>query len=149
MSAPRDLTPDPFPKGKGSGSPPSLGEGRGERSDLEQERQRYVEALEHVLSALPSAFARLPEVERVWLCGSYARGRRDLLTDLDLIVVMRSEQDVVTRTAQLYGRLATLLPLEVDIDLVTYTPEEFAQARAGGFLKSALAGGQIVYERAG
>ncbi len=117
-------------------------------SALDQERQRYVRALERLAEALPTVFARLPEVERVWLFGSYVRGRRDLLTDLDLIVVMRSEQDVVTRTAQLYRRLAALLPFGVDIDLVTYTPEEFARERERAFLRWALSGGRVIYERA-
>lgn len=115
---------------------------------LEQERRRYVQALARVVEALPTVFAQIPEVERVWLFGSYLRGRRDLCTDLDLIVVMHSKHDVVTRTARLYHRLAALLPLEVDIDLVAYTPEEFARERESGFLKWALAQGQMLYERA-
>ncbi len=148
MSAqtPQDLTPNPFPEGKGS-SPPSLGEGLGER--FNQERRRYVSLLERMVQALPKAFAQIPEVERVWLCGSYARGRRDLCTDLDLIVLMRSDYDIVTRTARLYERLAALLKLTVDLDMIAYTQEEFAQMRGRGFLKRALAEGRVIYERAG
>ncbi len=82
---------------------------------LEHERRRYVEALARVVEALPKAFAQIPEVERVWLFGSYLRGRRDLCTDLDLLV---------------------------------YTPEEFAQVRERGFVKHALAQGRVIYERA-
>lgn len=115
---------------------------------LDQERRRYVEALARVVEALPKAFAQIPEVERVWLFGSYLRGRRDLCTDLDLIVVMHSKHDVVTRTARLYERVAALLKPDVDLDLLVYTPEEFAQVRGRGFVKHALAQGRVIYERA-
>jgi len=37
---------------------------------------------------LKRELASIPEVERVILFGSYVRGRRDLLTDLDVLVVM-------------------------------------------------------------
>lgn len=120
----------------------------GDRITLDQERLRYAEALERVVHALPQAFAQIPKVERVWLCGSYVQGRRDLGTDLDLIVLMRSEHDIITRTAQLYKRLAKLLEFEVDLDIIAYTPEEFARMRERGFLKHALSAGQIIYERA-
>ncbi len=122
--------------------------GEGSEVGLEQERHRYVKALARVVEALPLVFAQIPEVERVWLFGSYVRGRRDLCTDLDLLVVMRSEDEILTRTARLYERVAALVALEVDLDLIVYTPEEFAQARERGFLKHALAGGQMIYERA-
>lgn len=115
---------------------------------IDQERQRYARALARVVEALPQAFAQLPEVERVWLFGSYVRGRRDLFTDLDLLVIMRSEHDIVTRTAWLYKRLAALLELNVDMDIIVYTPEEFAQMHEHGFLKHALAQGRMIYERA-
>jgi predicted nucleotidyltransferase len=113
------------------------------------ERLRYSEALERVLQALPGAFAKLAEVERVWLIGSAAQGRRDLCTDIDLIVVLRSTDDPPTRTARLYEKIASLVRLDVDLDMLTYTPEEFAQARQGGFLRKALAQGRVIYERAG
>ncbi|MCL6642950.1 MAG: nucleotidyltransferase domain-containing protein [Candidatus Bipolaricaulota bacterium] len=126
--------------------PPRHGEGRA--INFESERLRYREALERVLRALPQVFAALQEVERFWLIGSAARGRRDLFTDLDLIVVLRSTESPPTRTARLYERVASLLPLDVDVDMLTYTPEEFAQARQRGFLRRALEQGRIIYERA-
>lgn len=116
--------------------------------DLDRERHRYAQALARVVEALPHAFAQIPEVERVWLFGSYMQGRRDLCVDLDLMVIMRSEKNIVARTAWLYERLAALLDLSVDIDIIAYTPEEFAQMRGRGFVKHALTHGRIIYERA-
>ncbi len=115
---------------------------------IDQERQRYAQALARVLEALPKVFAKIPEIERVWLFGSYVRGRCDLRTDLDLLVVMRSEHDMIARTAWLYERLAALVKLDVDLDLLVYTPEEFARMRKHGFVKHALAQGRVIYERA-
>ena len=44
--------------------------------------------------------------ERIILFGSYAKGRADPGTDLDLIAVMRSELPFVERTGEIYRELA-------------------------------------------
>ncbi|MFZ0429905.1 MAG: nucleotidyltransferase domain-containing protein, partial [Acidobacteriota bacterium] len=59
--------------------------------------RRLAESYERALKKLMS----LPEVERVILFGSYAAGRRDLFTDLDLLVVMCSDQEFVERAGWL------------------------------------------------
>lgn len=110
---------------------------------LKEKRRKYALALENALDQLLNELRHRPEVERVILIGSYAQGKRDLLTDLDVIVVMRSDQDFVARTAQLYGDLNP----GVDIDLLVYTPAEFEQMRERGFLKSALKEGEVLYEK--
>jgi len=112
-------------------------------AELDRQRQSYVAALERSLDNLVTQLAAMPEVERVVLFGSYAAGRRDLFTDLDLLVVMRSPFDFVSRTAALYRRLCA----DVDMDLVAYTPEEIAQAGTHPFLRDILAEGRILYER--
>jgi len=112
-------------------------------TELDKQRQVYVAALERSLDDLVDQLAAMPEVERVILFGSYAAGRRDLFTDLDLLVVMRSPLDFVSRTADLYRRLCT----DVDMDLVVYTPEEIAQAGTHPFLRYTLTEGRILYER--
>ena len=61
--------------------------------------------------------------------GSYKNGRRDLFTDLDLIVIMDTEQEFVQRTAELYQ----LLHCDVDLDLLVYTPQEFSRMRKNFF----------------
>jgi predicted nucleotidyltransferase len=85
----------------------------------------------------------MPQVEQVILFGSYAARRRDLLTDLDLLVVMTSEQDFVQRTAELYRQLS----VDVDLDLLAYTPEEFERQRQRGFARQALKAGKVLYEK--
>ncbi len=85
----------------------------------------------------------MPEVEEAILFGSYADGRRDLFTDIDLLVVMTSTQDFVTRTAELYQRL----DITVDMDLVFYTPEELERQKQSSFIKHVLKTGKVVYEK--
>jgi len=112
-------------------------------TELDRQRQVYVAALGRSLDDLAAQLAAMPEVEQVIIFGSYAAGRRDLFTDLDLLVVMRSPLDFVSRTADLYRRLCT----DVDMDLVVYTPEEIAQAGTHPFLRCALTEGRILCEK--
>jgi len=110
---------------------------------LAQRRAEYAEALDQALSKIVAHLANMPEVEQVILFGSYAAGRRDLFTDLDLLVVMSSEQDFVRRTAELYQQVAA----GVDLDLLVYTPEEFERLRRHGFVRQALETGRVLHEK--
>ena len=108
---------------------------------LTQERQQYQQALRAALDRIVRHLSRMPEVEQVILFGSYAQGREDLLTDLDVLVVMRSEEDFVTRTARLYQQLRP----GVDLDLLVYTPAEFERLRGSGFVGHAATTGKVLY----
>jgi len=56
-------------------------------SGLDAERERYIAMLAEDLERLVQQLSNMPEVRQVIVFGSYAAGRRDLLTDLDLLVV--------------------------------------------------------------
>jgi len=112
-------------------------------SELARKRIDYCQDLAAALDDLIYRLREMPEIERVILFGSYAAGRRDLFTDLDVIIVMETEQDFIQRTAALYRLLQT----DVDLDLLVYTPDEFEKKRKQGFLRHALETGQIVYEK--
>ena len=114
-------------------------------SDLSQRRAHYREALKDGLEEAIARLSHLPEVSQVILFGSYRRGRRDLFTDLDLLVVMDSSDNSISRAARLYRYLGG--KIKVDLDLVTYTPQELEKHRTGSFLKRVLAEGEVVYER--
>jgi predicted nucleotidyltransferase len=113
------------------------------KKTLEEKRAVYVVALERALSEVVARLAAMPEVESVILFGSYAAGRRDLFTDLDLLVVMSSELDFVHRTAELYRQIGA----GVDLDLLVYTPDEFERLRQRGFVRQALQTGRVLYEK--
>ena len=79
----------------------------------------------------------------VVLFGSAARGRRDLFTDLDLLVVLPSDLPFIERTGALYSQLGA----RVDVDVFAYTPVEFAAMQDGPFVSRALAEGRVFYAR--
>ena len=113
------------------------------QSCLDVERRRYVQALERDLASLVAQLKAMPAVHKVILFGSYAAGRRDLFTDLDVLVVMDSEQDFVHRAGDLHRRLT----VGVDLDLLAYTPQEMERMRDRPFMRHALRTGKVVYER--
>lgn len=106
-------------------------------------RKSYQHDLAETLQSVIAALARRPEVKRAILFGSYAEGRRDLFTDLDILIVMESPLDFVTRTAEMYRYLAS----PVDMDLLVYTPEELERNRERGFIRQALEKGRVIYEK--
>jgi predicted nucleotidyltransferase len=110
---------------------------------LDRERRAYRQALRRTLEHTVTVLASRPEVQRIILFGSYARGRRDLFTDLDLLVVLQSPLDFVTRTAELYRSL----PGSVDLDLLAYTPQELERIRQRGLVREILEKGTVLYEK--
>ena len=110
---------------------------------LPDRRAPHAAALARELDAVVQQLAAMPAVHRVVLFGSYAAGRRDLLTDLDLLVVMDSPLDFVTRNAELAGQVRA----SVALDLLAYTPEEFARVSDRPFFRHALATGKVLYEK--
>jgi predicted nucleotidyltransferase len=110
---------------------------------LREKRAAYTEDLGKALERIVTELSANPEVECVILFGSYADGRRDLLTDLDVLVIMESRLDYVTRTAELYRQLHP----GVDLDLLVYTPQEFERMRTRGFLRHVLEHSKVLYEK--
>jgi predicted nucleotidyltransferase len=106
-------------------------------------RQQYQRALADAVRDIRAALARRPEVERAILFGSYAQGRCDLFTDLDILIVMRSSLDFVARTADMYRYLSS----PVDVDLLVYTPEELERNRRRPFIRQVLEKGKPIYEK--
>ncbi|MCP4168131.1 MAG: nucleotidyltransferase domain-containing protein [Chloroflexi bacterium] len=112
---------------------------------LATKRQAYRQELAQNLERILAILTRKSGVEQVILFGSYASGRRDLFTGLDLLVVMQSDQDFVTRSAALRQEL----PITVDVDLLVYTPEELARIQKRGFFRRLLSEGKVLYEKPG
>jgi len=98
---------------------------------LRQELERIV----NVLKAMGA--------EKIILFGSLAKGRENIFSDLDLIVVMDSELDFVGRHGQIYQQLCP----KVDADILVYTPEEFARMQDAPFIQYALKEGIIIYAK--
>ncbi len=105
--------------------------------------ERYAAALERELPLIVAQLRAQPGVQRIILFGSYPTGRRDLLTDLDLLVVMESEQDFLTRTVELTRQLDATVAL----DLLAYTPAEMLRMRQRPFIRQVLETGTVLYEK--
>src|SRR5436309_7715575 len=65
--------------------------------DLRIEREAHARALDHAVTRAVGILERKPGVHLAVLFGSYAEGRRDLFTDVDLLVVMDSELGFIER----------------------------------------------------
>ncbi|MEW6753354.1 MAG: nucleotidyltransferase domain-containing protein [Candidatus Latescibacterota bacterium] len=104
-------------------------------------RTRYAPELDGAIRDVADQLGRMPEVRKVVLFGSAASGRRDLHTDLDVLVVMDSDLDFVQRNAELAGRVRC----RVALDLLAYTPAEVEGMRERLFMREALAG-KVLYE---
>ena len=111
--------------------------------DLAARRQQYERALHKAVQDIVAALSRRDDVKRAVLFGSYADGRRDLFTDLDILIVVESSQDFITRTAQMHQFLAP----PVDMDLLVYTPDELRKIASRGFIRQALQEGTVIYEK--
>ena len=102
------------------------------------ERQVLLEReLERIVMVLRQMGAR-----RVILFGSVARDDIGAWSDLDLIVVLNSDQPFIKRLGLLYERIQP----RVGLDLLAYTPQEFEALRERPFIRQALQEGKVLYE---
>jgi len=110
---------------------------------LAETRTAYRKQLKASLDQIVAKLSALEGVERVSLFGSYARGRIDLLTDLDILVIMKTDKNFLERLGMLYG----LLAVPVDMDLLCYTPDEWKAMRERSFFKRILQEEVVLYEK--
>lgn len=110
--------------------------------DLAAQRAAYVQQLDEALPRVVEALSRVAGVHRVSVFGSYARGRRDLFTDLDLFVVWETERPALDRLRFLYS----LLDARVDLDIICYTPAELQARSDHPFIRQILREEVVLYE---
>lgn len=120
---------------------PVEGDWRDTDGKIAVQRARYVRRLGEAVEEIRRRLGALAEVRELILFGSFARGQADLFTDLDVLVVMETDEPVLDRLRRLYS----LLALPVDLDLLCYTPAEFARARERPFLRHALRGAVVLH----
>ena len=84
--------------------------------------------------------------ERVHVCGSWARGEEDELSDLDLVVLTHTTQPFCERLRD----VSRLLPAGTGgVDIVVYTPEEFAAMLQEGnaFAELSAEEARVIYDQ--
>jgi predicted nucleotidyltransferase len=98
------------------------------------------------LARLAAEPLRRAGAERAVAFGSYARGTADGYADLDLIVVLATDLPRLERP-KLLSDLYDAIP--VPLDLLVYTPEEFATGveRGRGVFAAIADEGVTIYER--
>ena len=103
---------------------------------VERERELHAE-----LERLVEELKKLGALEII-VFGSMARGKVRAGSDLDLIVVMESEERFPDRMARLYEALQP----RVACDILAYTPAEFEQMPERSFLiRRALQEGEVLH----
>ncbi len=86
--------------------------------------------------------------EKVILFGSQARGEARPESDIDLLVIAKSNQPRYRRSAPLYGALSDIL---TSMDILVYSPEEvddWSGVRQA-FVTTAIREGKVLYESQG
>lgn len=85
--------------------------------------------------------------ERIILFGSYPAGQVSEWSDLDMVIVRDTDAPFLERVR----RVLALLEPRVGLDVLVYTPQEFAElSRERPFLRDeVVAKGQVIYERVG
>ena len=91
------------------------------------------------------AIVRAYRPQRVIVFGSFARGDTHELSDLDLIVIKETDERFFDRIRRVRD---ACLDIDVDVQPLVYTPEEFQSMLDGGndFLRTALDEGMAAYE---
>jgi len=87
------------------------------------------------------------EVERAIVFGAFARGEADAASDLDLVLIERTTEPFLERGR----RHLPLFRLGIGIDLLVYTPQEYARLRDDGhpLIERIEREGRTVYARPG
>jgi predicted nucleotidyltransferase len=84
--------------------------------------------------------------ERLYLFGSWARGEEDELSDMDLVVIKSTPSPFFARLQE----VSDFIPPEVGgLDILVYTPEEFAEMLKEGnaFAEMITEEASLIYDR--
>jgi uncharacterized protein len=84
--------------------------------------------------------------DKIYLFGSYAVGKENADSDIDLLVVKETNLPKYKRSIEIQ-RL--LIGSKLPVDIVVYTNDEFEieKSKKFSFVNSAIKGAQLMYER--
>lgn len=100
------------------------------------DRGKYIKLLDESVKKVVEELKG--KAEKIMIFGSYPE-RKDLLSDLDVVVVMQTDKPFIERLREIYSYLA----LPVDADILWYTPEEFERVKGKPMFRKA----RVIYER--
>jgi predicted nucleotidyltransferase len=98
-----------------------------------------------VIHAVAAAIADQFQPERIILFGSYAYGKPQPWSDVDMLVVM----DTPLRNREQAAQIARALDYHFGLDLLVRTPKQLAKRLALGdfFLQEVVSKGKVLYAR--
>lgn len=84
-------------------------------------------------------------IERAILFGSLARGDVSRYSDVDLILVQRTNKRFLDRYDGILAEVSRAIP-DRDVDMLIYTPEELETMKNRALISTALREGIVLYE---
>ena len=103
-----------------------------------------METLSHVKNAI-HMIAVKSGAQKAILFGSYARGTATRHSDIDVVFIEDTVEPFLKRMDKYLYPLLDILNEPVEV--MVYTPEEFARMQGGPFMKQLLSEGVVVYEQ--
>ena len=85
------------------------------------------------------------DAQKIMLFGSLAKGDTDEYSDIDIMVIKKTDRPFVKRLRE----VALLCELDEPIDILVYTPQEIEEMKKAGnlFIERVFAEGRVLYER--
>ena len=101
---------------------------------------------EDLLREIRNKIVRAANPEKIVLFGSYVYGKPTDQSDLDILVVMKSDLPRYRRSRSIYRCLAGLL---IPKDILVYTPEEIEEwdEVPQAFISTVMRQGKVIYEK--
>ncbi|MBD3315069.1 MAG: nucleotidyltransferase domain-containing protein [Chitinivibrionales bacterium] len=99
-------------------------------------------SVEEIVRRLRPAFERAG-IERAILFGSYARDIQTRHSDIDLLIVLKTEKRYFDRFDDLRPIFDALVGYEVE--LLVHTPEELERNKDRPFMRTILGEGMVIY----
>ncbi len=83
--------------------------------------------------------------EKVILFGSHAMGSSDPHSDIDLVIIKRTQKVFLDRIKE----VLKIIQPNFAIDIIVYTPKEFRKMLSEGnsFLEKVITHGRVIYEK--
>jgi len=87
--------------------------------------------------------------ERIILFGSYATEESNKSSDIDLLIIKKTDKRFVDRMMELMDLIVDYFGFEYPVEPLVYTPEEWRQAKEINsiFIRTILSRGVVLYEK--
>ena len=105
-------------------------------------KEKHLKELEQELNRVISELINIGVIKLIQF-GSSVREELSLTSDIDLIVIIKTDQNFLERSAEIYKKVKPK-----DVDLLIYTPIEFKRMKEENlFIQHVLKEKKVFYER--